>query len=84
MLKLKHVKLRWKRSSGKYAKVGRWTVDDRDSCQAYEYSADALKKKQLGTLLGMAEGMSIFLPAGAAIKAGQLHIGAGVPRQQRQ
>jgi len=35
-------------------------------------SADELKKRQLGTLLGMAEGMSIFLPAGAAIKAGQL------------
>lgn len=35
-------------------------------------SAAELKKRQLATLLGMAEGMSIFLPAGAAIKAGQL------------
>ena len=35
-------------------------------------SADELKKRQLATVLGMAEGMSIFLPAGAAIKAGQL------------
>lgn len=35
-------------------------------------SADELKKRQLATVLGMAEGMSMFLPAGAAIKAGQL------------
>lgn len=35
-------------------------------------SAAELKKRQLATILGMAEGMSIFLPAGAAIKAGQL------------
>ena len=35
-------------------------------------SAAELKKRQLATVLGMAEGMSIFLPAGAAIKAGQL------------
>ena len=35
-------------------------------------SADELNKKQLATLLNMAAGMSTFLPAGAAIKAGQL------------
>ena len=35
-------------------------------------SADELKKKQIATLLGMAEGMSLFIPGGVAIKAGQL------------
>ena len=34
-------------------------------------SADKLKKKQIATLLGMAEGMSLFIPGGVAIKAGQ-------------
>jgi len=35
-------------------------------------SASELNKRQLATLLNMAAGMSTFLPAGAAIKAGQL------------
>jgi len=35
-------------------------------------SADELKKRQIATLLGMAEGMSLFIPGGVAIKAGQL------------
>ena len=35
-------------------------------------SADELKQRQLGTLLGMAEGTSLFLPAGAAIRGGML------------
>ena len=35
-------------------------------------SADDLKKRQVATLIGMAEGMSLFIPGGVAIKAGQL------------
>ena len=35
-------------------------------------SADELKKRQVATLIGMAEGMSLFIPGGVAIKAGQL------------
>lgn len=35
-------------------------------------SADELKKRQIATLIGMAEGMSLFIPGGVAIKAGQL------------
>jgi len=35
-------------------------------------SPEELSRRNLATVLGMAEGMSLFLPAGAAIKAGQL------------
>ena len=35
-------------------------------------SADELKKRQIATLIGMAEGMSLFIPGGVAVKAGQL------------
>lgn len=66
--KAKQDKLRTEVREGKEAGLSMHEI----RAKRLNMTPEELTKKNLATLLGMAEGMSMFLPAGAAIKAGQL------------